>query len=118
LLGPCRRVQRAAEPLAGGDFTSRAVIDEGAQEIRGLANSLNTMTERISTLVERQRSCAGDASHQLRTPLTALRLQLERAAVNIDVDPSAARRDIEAASQETERLQRMVEGLLMLARAG
>ena len=76
------------------------------------------MTERISTLVERQRSFAGDASHQLRTPLTALRLQLERAAVNLDRDPSAARHDIEAASEETERLQRMVEGLLMLARAG
>ena len=75
------------------------------------------MTEKISTLVERQRSFAGDASHQLRTPLTALRLQLERAAVNVDTDPDAARGDIEAASEETERLQRLVEGLLMLARA-
>jgi signal transduction histidine kinase len=75
------------------------------------------MTEKISNLVERQRSFAGDASHQLRTPLTALRLQLERAAVNIDTDPAAARGDIEAAGEETERLQRLVEGLLMLARA-
>ena len=83
----------------------------------GWPPSFNSMTEQISTLVERQRSFAGDASHQLRTPLTALRLQLERAAVNIDTDPAAARGDIEAASEETERLQRLVEGLLMLARA-
>ena len=117
IVRPIRRLQRATETVAAGDFESRAVIDEGAPEIRGLASSFNTMTEKISTLVGRQRSFAGDASHQLRTPLTALRLQLERAAVNIDQDPIAARRDIEAASEETERLQRLVEGLLMLARA-
>ena len=117
IVRPLRRLQRATEQVAGGNFDSRAMIDEGAPEIRGLATSFNTMTEKISTLVERQRSFAGDASHQLRTPLTALRLQLERAAVNIETDPAAARNDIEAASEETERLQRLVEGLLMLARA-
>jgi signal transduction histidine kinase len=117
IVRPLRRLQRATEHVAAGDFESRAVIDEGAPEIRGLAASFNTMTERIATLVERQRSFAGDASHQLRTPLTALRLQLERAAADIDTDPVAARRDIEAATEETERLQRLVEGLLMLARA-
>ncbi|MEO7369432.1 MAG: histidine kinase dimerization/phospho-acceptor domain-containing protein, partial [Ilumatobacteraceae bacterium] len=117
IIRPLRRLQRATELVAVGDFASRADIDEGGPEIRGLAASFNTMTERISTLVERQRSFAGDASHQLRTPLTALRLQLERAAANIDTAPEAARGDIEAANAETERLQRLVEGLLMLARA-
>jgi signal transduction histidine kinase len=117
IVRPLRRLERATEHVAAGDFESRASVDEGPPEIRGLAASFNTMTERISSLVERQRSFAGDASHQLRTPLTALRLQLERAAVNIDADPAAARGDIEAAGEETERLQRLVEGLLMLARA-
>jgi len=117
IVRPLRRLERATEHVAAGDFESRASVDEGPPEIRGLAASFNTMTERISSLVERQRSFAGDASHQLRTPLTALRLQLERAAVNIDTDPAAARGDIEAAGEETERLQRLVEGLLMLARA-
>jgi signal transduction histidine kinase len=117
IVQPLRRLKRATDQVAAGDFDSRALIDEGAPEIRGLAASFNSMTEQISTLVERQRSFAGDASHQLRTPLTALRLQLERAAVNIESNPDAARGDIEAASEETERLQRLVEGLLMLARA-
>jgi len=117
IVRPLRRLRRATEQLAAGDFTSRAPVDEGAPEIRSLGASFNTMTERISTLVERQRSFAGDASHQLRTPLTALRLQLERAAATVDTDPQTARADIEAASAETERLQRLVEGLLMLARA-
>lgn len=114
---PLRRLRRVTEQVAAGDFASRAPDDEGPAEVRGLAASFNTMTERISSLVERQRSFAGDASHQLRTPLTALRLQLERAAVNINADPATARDDIEAAGEETERLQRLVEGLLMLARA-
>jgi signal transduction histidine kinase len=117
IVRPIRRLRRATERVASGDFASRASAAEGAPEIRGLATAFNTMTAKISNLVERQRSFAGDASHQLRTPLTALRLQLERAAVNIDSDPVAARGDIEAASEETERLQRLVEGLLMLARA-
>jgi signal transduction histidine kinase len=117
IVRPLRRLQRATEHVAAGDFESRAVIDEGAPEIRGLATSFNVMTERIATLVERQRSFAGDASHQLRTPLTALRLQLERAAAILESDPVSARDHIEAAGEETERLQRLVEGLLMLARA-
>jgi signal transduction histidine kinase len=117
IVRPLRRLQRATEQFAAGDFDSRADTDEGAPEIRGLAASFNTMTERISTLVERQRTFAGDASHQLRTPLTALRLQLEQAAVIVESDPVAARNHIEAAGEETERLQRLVEGLLMLARA-
>lgn len=117
IVRPLRRLKHATEQLASGRFDSRADPDSGPPEIRGLATSFNSMTERISTLVERQRSFAGDASHQLRTPLTALRLQLERAADIVGDDPQAALNHIEAAGAETERLQRLVEGLLMLARA-
>jgi len=117
ITSPLRRLQRSTERLAAGDFSERADDTEGAPEIRSLARSFNTMTGRISGLVEKQRAFAGDASHQLRTPLTALRLQLERAAVMVDTDPEGARERIEAASAETERLQRLVEGLLMIARS-
>ncbi len=116
ITSPIRRLQRSTERIADGDFTERAKV-EGPPEIRGLARSFNSMTERISRLMEQQRSFAGDASHQLRTPLTALRLQLERAAEMVDDDPDGARERIEAASEETERLQRLVEGLLMIARS-
>jgi signal transduction histidine kinase len=116
ITSPIRRLQRSTERIADGDFTERAKV-EGPPEIRGLARSFNSMTERISRLMEQQRSFAGDASHQLRTPLTALRLQLERAAEMVDDDPEGARERIEAASEETERLQRLVEGLLMIARS-
>lgn len=116
ITSPIRRLQRSTERLAAGDFSERAVV-EGPAEIRSLARSFNSMTEQIDGLLEQQRSFAGDASHQLRTPLTALRLQLERAAAMVDDHPEAAKERIEAAGQETERLQRLVEGLLMIARS-
>ena len=73
------------------------------------------MATRIEELVERQRAFAGDASHQIRTPLTALRLRLEQIGARLDDD--AAADDLEAAMLETERLHRIVEGLLALSRA-
>jgi signal transduction histidine kinase len=117
ITSPLRRLERSTERLAAGDFAARADTTEGPPEVRGLAVSFNSMTERISRLLDQQRAFAGDASHQLRTPLTALRLRLERAGALIDTDPDAARADMEAAGEETERLQRLVEGLLMMARS-
>lgn len=117
ITAPVRRLQQSTEKLAAGDFQGRADTSEGPPEIRNLATSFNSMTERIAALVTQQRAFAGDASHQLRTPLTALRLQLERAGEMLDHDPAAARERIEAAGSEIERLQRVVDGLLLIARA-
>lgn len=114
---PIRRLRTATERLAAGDLTVRAATTSGPPEVRALASSFDAMAERISTLVAAQRSFAGDASHQLRTPLTALRLRLERAAELVDDDPTGARDRIEAAGLEAERLQHLVDGLLALARS-
>lgn len=114
---PIVRLRRSTEDLAAGDFAIRADAAKGPPEVRSLAGSFNSMAERVASLMAKQRAFAGDASHQLRTPLTALRLQLERAAAMVDTDPDGARDRIEAANAETERLQRLVEGLLMMARA-
>ncbi|MEO5900499.1 MAG: HAMP domain-containing sensor histidine kinase [Ilumatobacteraceae bacterium] len=117
LTRPIRRLRAATDRLAGGDMAVTAPIDEGPPEIRGLGQAFNAMSTRISRLLDEQRAFAGDASHQLRTPLTALRLRLDQAAEMVDEDPSGARQRIEAASSETERLQHLVAGLLALARA-
>jgi len=114
---PLRRLTRATEQLADGDLTVRASVDDGPPEVRSLATSFNTMGRRIERMIERQRSFAGDASHQLRTPLTALRLRLEQVGEELERDPAAARVRLDAAATETERLQRLIEGLLALARA-
>ncbi|MEN9504202.1 MAG: hypothetical protein RI958_128 [Actinomycetota bacterium] len=114
---PLERLRDTTERIANGDLDTRAANDEGPPEVRHLAESFNLMTGQLSRLLDQQRSFAGDASHQLRTPLTALRLQLEQAAALVDQDPVGARARLEAADGEIERLQRLVQGLLMLARA-
>lgn len=112
-----RRIQRTTARLASGDLNARAPTNGGAPEIRALATDLNSMADRLNSLVESQRSFAADASHQLRTPLTALRLRLDEAADKIERDPTAGVESLDAARAETERLQRVIDGLLRLARA-
>jgi signal transduction histidine kinase len=117
LTRPLSDLRRATKQLAEGDLQTRADEKQGPPEIKSLAKAFNEMTARIRALINQQRAFASDASHQLRTPLTALRLQLDQGADLIDVDPAAARLRIEAASAETERLQQLVSGLLVLAQA-
>ena len=113
---PLDELETATRRLAGGDLDARANDADGPPEVRGLAQSFNSMASRLQRLVDQQRSFAGDASHQLRTPLTALRLRLEQAALSAGEDSPAAE-PIEEALTETERLRRMIEGLLLLTRA-
>lgn len=114
---PLRSLRLATERFAGGDLATRASTTDGPREIRDLAAAFNRMSERTQRLVDGQRSFAGDASHQLRTPLTALRLWLEQANDLLDSEPEGARQRLDAASAETERLQHVIDGLLALARA-
>lgn len=109
-------LRRSTERLAAGDLTARADVEHGSPEIRELASAFNRMSSRLGALVESQRSFAGDASHQLRTPLTALRLQVEQALANVDTDAGRVKIELERATEEIQRLLHLVEGLLVLAR--
>jgi signal transduction histidine kinase len=111
---PLRDVQTAAAEAAGGDLTARAPEDEGPPEVRALAVEFNDMVAQLDTLLRSQQDFVADASHQLRTPLTALRLRLENLERDLDDD---GRRELDAAIGEVERLSRLVTGLLVLARA-
>ena len=109
-------LRRTTEKFADGDLTAKAQ-ELGAPETRKLASSFNTMARRLSRMIDQQRSFAGDASHQLRTPLTALRLRLEQASNLVMSNPLEAQNHMEEALEETERLSYLVEQLLQLARA-
>lgn len=113
---PLRSLQKSTNQLASGDLDARADTEHGPVEVRDLADAFNRMSARLQALVEAQRSFAGDASHQLRTPLTALRLQIEQALRNVEADPSRVHDELERASGEIDRLQHLVDGLLVLAR--
>ena len=111
-----RRIHAATEQLASGDLSARVTeTDGGVEELRGLEQAFNLMAVRLQTLVESQQSFASDASHQLRTPLTALRLRLENAAREA-ADADATERSLDAAIIEVQRLQTLIDGLLALAR--
>lgn len=112
---PLEKLRNATDQLATGNLTAFAQ-PEGPQEIRQLARSFNSMADKIGGLVERQKSFAGDASHQLRTPLTALHLRLEQASSTVETSPQTAKNHLEEALNETDRLSHLVEQLLQLAR--
>ena len=110
------KLRNVTEEFTAGNHEVRADSDTGAAEIRSLSYSFNNMADQLTSLLAAQRTFAGDASHQLRTPLTALQLRLERAGELIESDPAAATERLDAALVETERLQNIVEGLLVLSR--
>lgn len=110
---PVRRLQRAAASLAAGDLTVRVDTDDGPPELRSLAETFNTTAHQLAQLLDSQHRFVADASHQLRTPLTALRLRLE--TLQPFVAP-AAQPKLDAALAETNRLGRLVHSLLVLAR--
>ena len=110
---PLERLENAAEAIAGGDLGARAAVD-GPPEMRRLAETFNAMTTELDQLVRSQDAFVADASHQLRTPLQALRLRLE----NLDRDVTPTGKDeLDGALAEVERLSTLVDGLLALARA-
>jgi len=110
---PLRRVERAAQRIGDGELDARAPESEGPDDVRRLARTLNETAAKLETLVRSQEDFVADASHQLRTPLTALRLRLEN--LERDVAPPG-RETLAAAVTETDRLSRLVSELLALAR--
>ena len=113
IVRPLSRVEEAAGEVAAGNLNVR-VPATGPPELRRLAGSFNEMVVQLGSLLHSQEQFVADASHQLRTPLTALRLRLE----NLARDGDGRREgEFEGALEELERLSALVDGLLTLARA-
>ena len=105
-------VRDAASELGRGDLAARAP-DEGPTELREVAGTFNTMASTLTANLEAQRDFLANASHQLRTPLTGLKLRLEALKEQGgEVGEQAAK-----AEAELDRLNELVDGLLELARA-
>jgi signal transduction histidine kinase len=115
IASPLAEMEQGAIALGRGDLTTRVAVPDGPHELHTLARSFNSTAARLEQLVDAQQAFVADASHQLRTPLAALRLRLE----NIEREIAVGRRDdLEGALEEVNRLSVLVDGLLELARAG
>ncbi|GAA0798328.1 sensor histidine kinase [Spirilliplanes yamanashiensis] len=109
---PVRELERATARLPGGPLPPPPTT--GPPELRRLAAAFHATAGRVQGLLEAQRAFAGHASHQLKTPLAALRLRLENLEPDVTAGGAAGLR---AALAETDRLAGLVESLLALARA-
>ncbi|HUV19566.1 MAG TPA: ATP-binding protein [Ilumatobacteraceae bacterium] len=118
---PLRELTASAERFASGDLSVGDHVAHGPPEIRALDTTMTTMAQRLDAVLTDQRRFVADASHQLRTPLTALRLRLENLQSDLEAgggDPDGRAVDaLERAIGETERLTELVSSLLQLARA-
>jgi two-component system, OmpR family, sensor kinase len=113
---PLRRMAGTAAAVSAGDLSHRIGHTSASEEIRVLAESFDNMLNRLDDAFARQRAFVSDASHELRTPLTVVRGQLEVLARQPDVSRDDVSRVTRLVSAETERMERLVDDLLMLAK--
>ncbi len=112
---PIRHLQSTAARFASGDLTQTIPDSTSAPELVSLEEAMNTMAHRLDRLLEQQRQFVADSSHQLRTPLTALRLRLENLQSTLG-DPTHVE-ELDLAVDEITRLSELVTNLLHLAQA-
>ena len=115
-LRPVSRMAEAAGSMTAADRDHRLPIPGTGDELDALAGSFNGLLGRLHEEVERQKRFTGDASHQLRTPLTALLGQVE-VALRRDRPAEDYRRTLADVHEEAIQLRQIVESLLFLARA-
>jgi two-component system, OmpR family, sensor kinase len=114
LARPLGRLEGTARRIAHGDLSSRAAV-EGTTEQRSLAHSFNDMAANLQDALEAQGRFVADASHQLRTPLTGLRLRMEEARASTP-DGTEAAEELDAGMREVDRLAGVIDDLLHLSR--
>ncbi len=114
LTRPLARIEAALAAFGAGHLGTRVGPTRGPAELRVLRTTVNEMADRITELLSTQRAFVADASHQLRAPMTALRLRLENLAGALE---PGHEEDALPVIAEIDRLSRLVDGLLELARS-
>ena len=116
--GPLRRLASVATRVDAGDLEPRMEVSPGrGGEVQVLAEAFNRMLDRLAEAFASQREFVADASHELRTPLTVIRGQLEVLAAQASPSEQEVRRVERLVQAEIARISRLVDDLLLLARA-
>jgi signal transduction histidine kinase len=116
-LRPLRKITATARRVSGENLGERIDLQGPADELKELADTFDGMLERLDSAFASQRHFVANASHELRTPLAVMRAELD---VSLD-DPDAGEQDLRRMGEEVretlDRCERLLEGLLMLARS-
>jgi len=115
-LRPVEAMRSQAAGITAGESGQRLAIPPSRDELSRLGETLNDLLARLEDAIERERNFVADASHELRTPLATLRTELEL-ALRRPRPAAELRRAIVSAVEETERLSRLADDLLLIARA-
>jgi signal transduction histidine kinase len=110
-----RAVGRVAAQIAGGDFSHRLDEQAEGEEFAMVAAAINAMLERIEELVEQLRLVTDSLAHDMRSPLTRMRANIEKAAGYAVAEPE--QQALEAISIDIDRLLRLISATLEISRA-
>ena len=117
-MQPVDRMTKAAQEIGGAaDLTQRVPVPKERDEIGRLALTFNQMLGRLQQAFAAQRQFLADASHELRSPLTAIRANVETLRRGVDADPADRAETLRIVEREVGRMGRLVDDLLTLARA-
>lgn len=116
VLRPVRVIQNTANRIRSDNLTERIPVGAVKDEISELARLLNQMFDRLETAFAQIRRFAAEASHELKTPLSLVRLHGERLLVNGSLEPEQ-RESVHVQLEELARVNQIIEELLFLSRA-
>lgn len=116
-LRPLRSIERTARRISADNLSERIPAPAGRDEVSELVRLLNAMFDRLEESFRQIRQFAADASHELKTPLTLIRLNAEQIRRRLDGD-AALGSSIDDLLEEITRMNQVIERLLFLARAG
>ena len=115
VAAPLQRVSRAAKAVAAGDYTHRP-SPGGPNEVESLAVSFNEMVQRVQSSQVAQRDFVANVSHELKTPLTSIHGFAQAILDGTAEGPKAQQRAARVIFDESDRLHRLVDDLLDLAK--
>ncbi len=115
-LVPVRRISRVAQAMVAGDLAARIQVERTESELEQVASALNQAFDRLGDALERQRRFTADASHELRTPVSVMRAELEW-ALGCERTLKDYRESLEVCRRATARIEETVDALLSAARA-
>ena len=116
-LAPLRRIVATARRVSDGSWEERVGLDGPRDELRELSETFDDMLDRLQGAMEAQRRFVANASHELRTPLTVIRTEADVTLADPSASPEELRSMGRVVLETTDRMEALLEALLVLARS-